>query len=209
MAVEIFEREVGRGIELGVTKSAELPAASGTPGTHPVAHTLRQALGEATRSIWEEAQSHSERAGMGTTLTGLCFHGERVTVAHVGDSRAYLYRNGQARQLTEDHSWIAEQVRAGLLAADDILATRFRNIITRSVGFEPTVEPDLLTFGVEAGDCYLLCSDGLSNYLSAQEIGEALTQRFYADAPKVLIDLANERGGDDNVTVVVVYVANA
>lgn len=210
MAVEIFEREVGRGIELGVTKSAELPATgAGGTGLHPVASTLRQALSEATRTIWEDAQANAEFAGMGTTLTGVCFHGDRVSIAHVGDSRAYLHRNGQARQLTEDHSWIQEQVRAGLLAADDVLATRFRNIITRSVGFEPTVEPDLLTLPVEAGDCYLLCSDGLSNYVSAQEIADALTQQFYRDVPKMLVDLANERGGEDNVTVVVVYVANS
>ena len=112
---------------------------------------------------------------MGTTLTAALFHGEHVTICHVGDSRAYVYRDGRARQLTEDHSWIQEQVRAGLLSPEDAMVSRFRNIITRSVGFEPTVEPDLLTMPVEPGDCYLLCSDGLSNYLSAEEIGEVLT----------------------------------
>jgi protein phosphatase len=126
----------------------------------------------------------------------------------VGDSRAYVYRDGRARQLTEDHSWIQEQVRAGLLSPDDAMVSRFRNNITRSVGFEPSVEPDLITVPVEAGDCYLLCSDGLSNYISTEEIGAVLTNRFYGDAGPALVEMANDRGGDDNITCVVVYVAN-
>lgn len=99
-------------------------------------------------------------------------------------------------------------LRAGLVAPDDALVSRFRNIITRSVGFEPTVEPDVVTLPIETGDCYLLCSDGLSNYLSADEIARVLTAQFYADAGQALVDIANDRGGDDNVTCVVVYVAN-
>jgi protein phosphatase len=126
----------------------------------------------------------------------------------VGDSRAYLVRDGRARQLTEDHSWIQEQVRAGLLSQSDALVSRFRNIITRSVGFEPTVTPDVVTMPVEAGDCYLLCSDGLSNYFSTEEIGRILAGQFYSEAGRALVEIANERGGDDNITCVIVYVAN-
>jgi protein phosphatase len=146
---------------------------------------------------------------MGTTLTGLCFHGGSVTLCHVGDSRAYLFRDGRARQLTEDHSWVQEQVRAGLVSADDVLVSRFRNIITRSVGFEPTVSPDVLTMLVETGDCFLLCSDGLCNYLSPEELGVVLGEHFYGEAGSALVTIANERGGDDNITCVIVYVANA
>lgn len=175
---------------------------------HPVALALREATAVAARAIYEAAHADAQHAGMGTTLTAALFHGDYVSFCHVGDSRAYVYRDGRARQLTEDHSWIQEQVRAGLLSPDDAMVSRFRNIITRSVGFEPAVEPDLLTMPAEAGDCYVICSDGLSNYLSAEDIGEVLTDKFYADAGPRLVELANERGGDDNITCVVIYVAN-
>jgi protein phosphatase len=184
---------------------ARLPSAADGTG-------VAQALGEATRlasqAIYETAQSSAEHTGMGTTLTGICFHGQSLTLCHVGDSRAYLVRDGRARQLTEDHSWIQEQVRAGLLSPSDALVSRFRNIITRSVGFEPVVTPDLVTMPVEAGDCYLLCSDGLSNYFSAEEIGRIVAGQFYSEAGRALVEIANERGGDDNITCVIVYIAN-
>jgi protein phosphatase len=192
MAVEVLEREMA--VRLAS------PA--------PVAEAMREATILASQAIYESAQASPEQAGMGTTLTGLCFHDGTLTLCHVGDSRAYLLRDGRARQLTEDHSWIQEQVRAGLLSPGDAIVSRFRNIITRSVGFEPTVTPDLLTMPVEAGDCYLICSDGLSNYLSVDEIGRVLGTQFYGEAGQALVEIANERGGDDNITCVVVYIAN-
>jgi serine/threonine protein phosphatase PrpC len=200
MAVEIVEREMLRALDQG------LGAPEGTPP--PMATALRQATVVAARAIYEAAHVDAQHAGMGTTLTAAAFHDQHLTICHVGDSRAYVYRDGRARQLTEDHSWIQEQVRAGLLSPDDAMVSRFRNIITRSVGFEPSVEPDLITVPVEAGDCYLLCSDGLSNYLSAEEIGAVLTAGFYADVGPALVAMANDRGGDDNITCVVIYVAN-
>jgi protein phosphatase len=145
---------------------------------------------------------------MGTTLTALLFSGGHVHLGHVGDSRAYLYRNGRARQLTEDHSWIQEQVRAGLISPEEAKESRFRNIITRSVGFEPSVEPDLVGLAVQAGDCFVLCSDGLSNYLSVEEFGQVLTAHFYRDVPNMFVDMANDRGGDDNVTCLIIYAGN-
>ena len=145
---------------------------------------------------------------MGTTLTTLLFHGGYVHLGHVGDSRAYLYRDGRARQLSEDHSWIQEQVRAGLISPEEAKESRFRNIITRSVGFEPSVEPDLQGLSVQAGDCFVLCSDGLSNYLTVEELAQVLTGHCYRDVPTVFIDLANERGGDDNVTCLAIYAGN-
>jgi serine/threonine protein phosphatase PrpC len=201
MAVEIVEREMARARDRGLE-----PGAPGSPP--PVAVALRDITLLAARSIYEAAHADAQHAGMGTTLTAAAFHDQHLTVCHVGDSRAYVYRDGRARQLTEDHSWIQEQVRAGLLSPDDAMVSRFRNIITRSVGFEPSVEPDVITVPVEAGDCYLICSDGLSNYLSAEEIGGVLSASFYADAGPALVAMANDRGGDDNITCVVVYVAN-
>ena len=199
MAAEILEREMSARLASGPTAATTGDA---------VAQALRESTLAASKAIFESAQAEPNYTGMGTTLTGLCFHAESVTVCHVGDSRAYLFRDGHARQLTEDHSWVQEQVRAGLVSADDVLVSRFRNIITRSVGFEPTVSPDILTILVEAGDCFLLCSDGLCNYLAPDELSLVLSKHFYGEAGSALVTMANERGGDDNITCVIVYVAN-
>jgi serine/threonine protein phosphatase PrpC len=206
MAVEILEREIEKARQEGqlATPLSELPP--GEP--HPIRALLRRAVIEADRNIYEAAMANPALAGMGTTLTVLLFAGDQLHMGHVGDSRAYLYRDGRARQLTEDHSWIQEQVRAGLISAEEAKESRFRNIITRSVGFEPSVEPDLAGIAVQAGDCFVLCSDGLSNYLNIDELAQVLTGHFYRDVAKVFVDLANERGGDDNVTCLVVYVGN-
>ncbi len=203
MAVEILEQEITA--SLGPGQSAPT---STTHAAEIVAAAMRHATQRAASSIHEAARADAEHTGMGTTLTSAFFHADRMTVCHVGDSRIYLVRDGRARQLTDDHSWTAEQVRAGLLSPDDVLVSRFRNIITRSVGFEATVEPDVTTQPVEAGDAYLLCSDGLSNYISTEEVGRIMGAHFYRDAGQNLIDVANERGGDDNITCVVVYVGN-
>ena len=206
MAVEILEREIGDVHKSGVLTTPPETPTSGQ--SHPVNALLRQAVVEANRHIYETAMANPELAGMGTTLTALLFSDSYVHLSHVGDSRAYLYRDGRARQLTEDHSWIQEQVRAGLISPEEAKESRFRNIITRSVGFEPSVEPDLAGIAVQAGDCFVLCSDGLSNYLTLDELGQVLTGHFYRDVAKVFVDLANERGGDDNVTCLVVYAGN-
>ncbi len=198
MAVEVFEKEM----------AARLAPAVGAADPGSVVQALGEATSLASQAIYESALTSPDHAGMGTTLTGLCFHGQSLTLCHVGDSRAYLLRDGRARQLTEDHSWIQEQLRAGLLSPGDAMVSRFRNIITRSVGFEPTMVPDLFTMPVEAGDCYLICSDGLSNYFPVEEIGRILAAQFYGEAGQALVEIANERGGDDNITCVIVYVAN-
>jgi protein phosphatase len=199
MAAEILEREMTLRLSKGPREEMTSDA---------VALAMRESTAAASEAIFASAQSEPNYAGMGTTLTGLCFHGGSVTLCHVGDSRAYLLRDGRARQLTEDHSWVQEQVRAGLVSADDVLVSRFRNIITRSVGFEPTVSPDVMTMLVETGDCFLLCSDGLSNYFSPEEVGVVLGKHFYGEAGSALVGVANECGGDDNITCVIVYVAN-
>ncbi len=206
MAVEILEKEIVQVRNAGLFDARPPDAPPGAP--HPIASLLRKAVVEADRHIYEAALSNPDLAGMGTTLTALLFHGGYVHMGHVGDSRAYLYRDGRARQLSEDHSWIQEQVRAGLISPEEAKESRFRNIITRSVGFEPSVEPDLQGLSVQAGDCFVLCSDGLSNYLTVEELAQVLTGHTYRDAPTVFIDLANERGGDDNVTCLAIYAGN-
>jgi PPM family protein phosphatase len=150
MAVEILEREIEEVRRAGLLSLA--PETVTTGASHPVNALLRRAVVEADRHIYEAAMANPELTGMGTTLTALLFSDGYVHLSHVGDSRAYLYRDGRARQLTEDHSWIQEQVRAGLISPEEAKESRFRNIITRSVGFEPSVEPDLAGIAVQAGD---------------------------------------------------------
>ncbi len=169
---------------------------------------LRDATQAAGAAIFDAAQADADLQGMGTTLTSLWFHGGRVYLAHVGDSRAYLFRDGRTQQLSDDHSWVSEQVRAGMMTEEEAKESKFRHIITRSVGFERDVLVDGAAIAVQAGDCYLLCSDGLSNYVDAEEIGRLLTARFYRDVPRLLVETANDRGGDDNITVILVHIAN-
>lgn len=199
IAVEVMEREMAmHANRLGTKQTEDTPS-----------RALRESAQLASRTIFEMAQANPHFAGMGTTLTGIWFHDRDLTLCHVGDSRAYRLRDGSMRQLTEDHSWIQEQVRAGLVSPEDAVISRFRNIITRSVGFESTVQPDIQTMVVERDDCYLLCSDGLSNHVGLEEIGEILKTHLHADAGRALVEMANERGGDDNITCVIVYVSNA
>jgi serine/threonine protein phosphatase PrpC len=204
LAIEILERE----IEPQATALSQGDDSGPNGELDKVAAAMRVATRNAGAAIHAEAEQNPDLNGMGTTLTAAFFHGDQVTICHVGDSRVYLYRDGRARLLTEDHSWIQEQIKAGLVLPEDAIVARFRNIITRSVGFEPTVEPDLLTLPVELGDCYVICSDGLSNYLEEKDFAEVLGSCFYGEAGPLFVDLANQRGGDDNITCVVVYVAN-
>jgi len=169
---------------------------------------LQRAMFITGAAIFDAAQSDPDLSGMGTTLTSLLFHGPRVYVAHVGDSRCYLYRDGKVQQITNDHSWVAEQVKAGLLTEQEARESRFRHIITRSVGFEREVQVDGQIYPVQAGDCLILCSDGLSNYIEDTDLSEVLTNQLYSEAPRVLVDMANSRGGDDNITVVLIHLAN-
>jgi protein phosphatase len=169
---------------------------------------LREAAQAAGAAIFQAAQSDEDMRGMGTTLTSLWFQRGRAYLAHVGDSRAYLYRDGRVQQLSDDHSWVSEQVRAGMMTEEEAKESKFRHIITRSVGFESEVQVDGAAIPVQPGDCFVLCSDGLSNYLEGDELARVLQSRFYRDIPRLLVDLANDRGGDDNVTVVVIHVAN-
>jgi protein phosphatase len=182
-----------------------MPEAGAMP---PAATVLRAAARVAGRAIFDAAQADPRLAGMGTTLTALLFHKDRAHVAHVGDSRAFLFRDGRIEQVTEDHSWIAEQVKAGVMSEAEAKESKFRHIITRSVGFEREVDVDLLGVPVLPGDCFLICSDGMSNYIETEELGRILAANYYRKVPQLLVDIANDRGGDDNITVILVYAAN-
>src|SRR5262245_18606196 len=174
----------------------------------PALMVMRQAAREAGHAMYDAALQDPNLRGMGTTLTAMMFDSGRMHVVHAGDSRCYLFRDGALRQLTDDHSWIAEQVRSGNMTEAEAKESKFRHVITRSVGFERDVEVDIRGVSVEAGDCYLLCSDGMSNYVENPELERVLGSTWYRRAPQALVDLANQRGGDDNITVVVVMIAN-
>ncbi|MEJ7604157.1 MAG: protein phosphatase 2C domain-containing protein, partial [Kofleriaceae bacterium] len=150
-----------------------------------------------------------ELRGMGTTLTAMLVHGGRAHLVHAGDSRCYMFRDGTLKQLTEDHSWIAEQLRNGAISEAEAKSSKFRHVITKSIGFERDIDADIKSVSVQAGDCFVLCSDGMSNYIEHGELERIVAMTWYRRLPETLIDLANQRGGDDNITVVVGLVANA
>ena len=127
-------------------------------------------------------------------------------VAHVGDSRGYLVRDGKIEQLTEDHSLVNERLKAGLITEDEAKNHKLKNIITRSLGFMEDVEIDLQVRAIRRGDLFVLCSDGLSNLIETGEIGETVLDHGPQQASRTLIETACERGGDDNITVVVVRI---
>jgi protein phosphatase len=175
----------------------ELPS-SGTPEQRLVAR-----VHEANKRIFDVSRSERERAGMGTTLTAAYLADSNLTIAHVGDSRAYLMRDGSLRRLTQDHSLVDELVRRGKLTEEQAAEHPQRSIITRALGPEPEVDVDTWTYPVRAGDVLLLCSDGLTSMVSEDRVAEIIAS---ADSLKIaaqaLIDEANAAGGRDNITVV-------
>jgi serine/threonine protein phosphatase PrpC len=201
LCVDVVDKVVRRGVDTLSTVPREHQGVT-------VAEMLCAAASEASARIYDQAAADTRLQGMGTTLTGLFLFGDRGFVVHVGDSRAFLMRGGSCRQLTNDHSWLNEQVEAGLLTEEEAAVSDLKHIITRSVGFERHVDADVIPVSVVPGDAFLLCSDGMSNYISAKEIGQMARDHWYADLPRLCADLANKRGGDDNITVVVAFACN-
>jgi protein phosphatase len=170
----------------------------------PLADALRDAVEGACSAVWKTAQANPNLDGMGTTVTALLVNGDHVFVGHVGDSRCYIVRGPDVLQVTEDHSLVNEQLKMGLITPDEARHSRLKNIITRSVGFEEDVLVDAMGLRGEPGDTFVMCSDGLSNLVEDQEIARVVREEPLDHAPDKLIDMANERGGDDNITVLVI-----
>ncbi|HVK61343.1 MAG TPA: hypothetical protein VM432_07325, partial [Bdellovibrionales bacterium] len=147
----------------------------------------------------------SNLQGMGTTLVGALLQGSLLSIANVGDSRAYLFARGELWQLTEDHSLVNEQIRAGIISEGDVEKLAPRNVITRSVGFERDVQVDVIEREIEDGEMIIMCSDGLSGLVTDARISELCKTRKPAELVSVLVDEAKKNGGDDNVTVMVLY----
>jgi protein phosphatase len=178
----------------------------------PTRDGLREAVQEANASVWHESQVHPDLHGMGTTLTALAVvdtdtGGDALALANVGDSRAYLYRRGELSQVTDDHSLAEERMRLGEITEEEAAVHPQRHILTRALGVSSTVDVDLWELGVPGGARVLLCSDGLTNEVGPDEMATILEREADpAVAARALVEAANEHGGADNITVVVVDV---
>jgi serine/threonine protein phosphatase PrpC len=171
---------------------------------------LKMAVRKAHDNVLTAISKDGSLHGMGTTVVGLLLVGPTAAVAHVGDSRAYRLRNGRLDQLTQDHTWVHEQVVAGLLSQEQARSHPLKNVVTRALGGESEVVVDVREVQVQPGDIYLLCSDGLTGMLSDADIRERLgSGRSLHEICRSLVNEANARGGLDNVTVVLLSVEDA
>jgi PPM family protein phosphatase len=177
--------------------------AQGLPDAGTAEERLSVIVQRANREIHERSQKELENAGMGTTITAALLGEDSVAIAHVGDSRAYLLRDGELSRLTEDHSLVEELVRGGKLTEDEAFEHPQRSVITRAVGIEPIVEIDTWTYPLRPGDVVLLCSDGLTDMLPESEVQRLmLAAEDLGSAADDLVRAANTAGGRDNITVV-------
>jgi len=185
MAIEVLQRELA---SLGDDPSA----------------ALRAAIEQANREIWDEAERDPDKAGMGSTIVAAAVVGNQAYLANAGDSPAYLVRAGQTEQLTRDHGLVAEQIEAGLIREEDAEHHPYRHILTRCLGAEANVEVELYPpRELQPGDVVVLCSDGLTEHVKKPEVAALATAPDPTEVAQSLIDLANQRGGHDNITVVV------
>ena len=169
------------------------------------ANRLASAIRTANDVVHRESWSRPHYAGMGTTVVAALLYEDVLAIAHVGDSRLYLVRNGTIQALTTDHSWVAEQVFKGLLTEEEATRSPRRNIVTKALGIESSVDVELTEIPVKSGDMLLLCSDGLIRGIHPNDILHILSEsEDLSTMSDRLIAMANEAGGDDNTTVVIV-----
>ena len=171
-----------------------------------IAVSLMHSIKRANTLIHQRAAENMLRSGMGTTCVAGVLRGNTAYIANVGDSRTYLVRNGQVRQISQDHSWVAEQVRAGLLTEEQARSHAQRNVITRCLGTQADVEVDIFAEELQEGDCFILCSDGLSGFVSDDDLRAIIDQYVPQESVYHLVERANENGGPDNITAIVVRV---
>ncbi len=170
---------------------------------------MEHAIQSACAAIFNRGQTEPDKRGMGTTTSALLVAGDRGFIAHVGDSRVYLLRQGQVHQLTEDHSLLNELIRRGKIKRDEVEGSpyaKYKNAVTRAVGAYESVEVDTIDFEILPGDQFLLCSDGLHGYLKDNDLPEILSSDDLAEAPKTFVSLANAGGGHDNITAICIRV---
>ena len=192
MAVRIIARELG---DLAGRSDSE------------AADKIRDSIVEANAAIFQRTLAEQDKRGMGTTATAMVLLGDNYLIGQVGDSRAYVLRDGALRQLTKDHSYVQEQVDAGYLSPEEARTHPYSNVITRCVGANVDVSPDVYLGSLRSGDLYLIASDGLTGMIEDEDLHRTLSK----DLPPQglvdeLVDEANRRGGLDNVTVIVVRI---
>jgi len=191
--------EVASGMAVQVVVR-EFSQATGTDAAQALAHAVQVA----NREIWELSKTRADMSGMGTTCTALALRGDQVLVAHVGDSRAYIVRDQRAIQVTTDHSLVAQLVARQQLTPEEARRDPRRNVVTRSVGVGPEVDVDIVAISepLREGDTLVVCTDGMHGVMSDGEIAAYAGAGTPEEACQQLIALANERGGPDNITVV-------
>lgn len=197
-------------LEEGLARMSDEQPESSRQRLRQIHQLLTDSVQRANTAILEAARDRPECSGMGTTVVAAVFHFDRVSVAHVGDSRAYRYRDGALEQITRDHSLLQEQIDAGLVSPEWARFSQNKNLVTRAVGVGPTMDVELHDHQTKAGDIYLLCSDGLSDLLPDQEICDVLTQgqAVLEDACDALVKRANDNGGVDNISVILIRVTS-
>jgi protein phosphatase len=209
--------EVASGIAVNVIRNGLLPELNSgrelskvdvQSGLTHAAQLLQQQIAAANKGIYEAAQARPECAGMGTTLVAAVFCGNRVSIGHIGDSRCYRMRADRFEQLTHDHSLLQEQIDSGVLTPEQAKYSLNKNLVTRALGIEAIVPADIVEYRIEANDVYLLCSDGLTDMVEPEAIHGIIDEQRLnlADAASDLVELANQNGGRDNISVVLVRV---
>jgi protein phosphatase len=165
---------------------------------------LKTAIRYANRKVLEATKEKSEYEGMATTVAAVLVDGDSANLGHVGDSRIYLMRNGSISQLTTDHSWVNEQIVGGMISADQARSHPLRNVVTRALGGKPDLQVDMKVHKIEPGDMLLLCSDGLTTMMPDEEIARVVSdaKNDVEKATRELVAAANAKGGEDNITVV-------
>lgn len=167
---------------------------------------LKTAVRSANRKVLEITREKSEYEGMATTVAAVLVDGARANLAHVGDSRIYLFHGGVLSQLTSDHSWVNEQIQSGIISAEQARSHPLRNVVTRALGGRADLQVDVQCRDMEPGDVLLLCSDGLTSMLPDEEIGSVVKEAEgdLKKAARDLVDAANARGGEDNITALLI-----
>ena len=202
--------EIASGMATAFIKS-EMARWLSEAGRHAKIKEIRRALeicvDNANRSIFNASDSNPQYSGMGTTLVVGVFHGAKLVLGHIGDSRCYRLRNAELSQITKDHSLLQEQIDAGLITHEQASSSTIKNLVTRALGVEDAVMLELNEHNIEVGDCYLMCSDGLSDMVDDAQIasilGGPIPMEQKADS---LVAAANENGGRDNISVLLVEV---
>jgi serine/threonine protein phosphatase PrpC len=207
--------EVASGIVISVV-SAEIkrnlesvrPDSKGGNGEDIGVALLQESIQKANTAVYNASHSQQEYAGMGTTVVSGLFYDNRVAVAHIGDSRMYRLRGDDFKAITRDHSLLQEQIDSGIINKEDARSSKNKNLVTRAVGIDSVVAAETNVFQVQTGDIYLLCSDGLNDMVEDEDIGSTL-QMLQANLPLAanqLIEMANDNGGRDNVSVILIKV---